>query len=139
MRHRIITYVVTIVALSLSGIYSAYAASGWYLLLPPQSKYAPDTTIQKGYEVFVHAPLSQWDQDSAYDTADACQKRINSMSYEAIGMHEKSSTRYAEVLKAKAAKPVLERMRKNVAWNAAYVTRATYSRCIKSDDPRLSQ
>lgn len=139
MRHRIIAYVVTFVALSLSGISFAYAASGWYLLLPPQSKYVPGTTIKKGYEVFVHAPLSRWDQDSAYDTAAACQKRLNSMSYEAIGMREKSSTRYAKALKAKAAKSVLERMRKDVAWNAAYVTRATYSRCIKSDDPRLSQ
>jgi hypothetical protein len=126
--------------LSLATVPVAYAASGWYLLVPPQSRYNPDVPIAKGHQVFLNAPLSQWDQDSAYDSAAACQKRQTAMIDEAMSMFDRASTWYAKALKAangKADPDGLKSLRKNAAWDSAYVTRATYSRCIKSDDPRL--
>jgi hypothetical protein len=139
MRHRVIASVIAAAGLSLSVAPVCYAASGWYLLLPPQSKYNPNAPVSDGYQVFVNASLPQWDQDSAYDTAEACQTRLSSMTDEALGMASRASASYATARKAHKDGRDLELMRKNLAWSDAYVTRATYSRCIKSDDPRLSQ
>jgi hypothetical protein len=139
MRHRVIGSVMATVVLTLSVASVGYAASGWYLLLPPQSKYNPSVPVSDGYQVFVNAPLSQWEQDSAYDTAAACQKRLTGMTDEALGMASRAAASYARARKTHGDESSLKLMRKNLAWSDAYVTRTTYSRCIKSDDKRLSQ
>jgi len=52
---------------------AALALVGWYLMIPPlQSANRDDPSGPRD----LHAPISQWDQVSAYDSAAKCQRDI---------------------------------------------------------------
>jgi hypothetical protein len=90
------------------------ALVGWYLLQPPWS--APN-------KFDVSAPLSKWDQDSAHDSAAACEQAKSAMVYAAeaiLAIVPKSSEN--------------ERARANIQFNR---DRYFDARCIATSDPRL--
>jgi hypothetical protein len=77
---------------------AALALLGWYLMYPPQSG---------AYGFNFHAPLSEWNQLAAYDSAARCEADRNK----------------------KWAFPV--------GTNKIEAERLSQGRCICSDDPRL--
>lgn len=85
--------------------------SGWYLMLPPKGGYL---------DFRVDAPISQWDQIWAGDTAKECQDQ---------GEKNVAFNKRVE------ASPTLSPGAKKLA--DIEVVRSMYALCIASDDPRL--
>ena len=87
------------------------AEAAWYLLTPPADK---DDNIN------VRAPLSQWDQNAAYDTAQVCEQQRNFF----IIMSHKEARRDKGTQSERASD---------------YISRTMlFSLCVASDDPRLA-
>jgi hypothetical protein len=87
---------------------SALALLGWYLMIPPlQSANRDDPSGPRD----LHAPISQWDQVSAYDSAAKCQRDIGKYFF---FPKPDGTTKQANALKIGG-------------------------RCISTDDPRLAK
>jgi hypothetical protein len=84
---------------------TTYAGQGWYLMLPP-------TAGEAGNVLRADAPLREWRQMRAYDTANAC---------EADRMQ------------------IFEGIEKSFGKGSAPSKHIASSLCIASDDPRLSK
>ncbi len=92
---------------------AALSLVGWYLMVPPWS--GPDKFDEK-------APLSKWDQDSAYDTAATCeQDRLTNVYTAGACVALMSATDSA---------------RATVRFNH---DRFLAGRCVSSDDPCLAK
>jgi hypothetical protein len=88
----------------------AYSAQGWYLMVPPK------VPTPKGLDRWLtEAPLREWYQNRAFDSAEACE-------------------RYLDGWKARTTKEF-----KRVAneENRLFRNGAYLSSCVASDDPRL--
>ena len=70
----------------------ATAGQGWYLLRPPWTKFP--TATETG-QVDSTEPLSQWGQESAFETAQECERERNTAKAKAFATvkasQEKSS------------------------------------------------
>ena len=109
MKRRRIVAVGIVLAVAWLAAWPAEAA--WHLLTPPGDK---DLNIN------VRAPFSQWDQNAAFDTAQACEQQKN---YFIIMSHK-------EALRDKGTQS--ER-------SSDYISRLMlFSLCVTSDDPRLA-
>src|SRR5215467_1688857 len=75
-------------------------AGGWYYVWPPSVNGIPNDS----------APLSEWTQNGAFDTAAACEDHASEIYY---------------------------RIEKQQGVNAAVTLVASSAKCIASDDPRL--
>ena len=115
----------------------AYSAGGWYLLLPPRSKYNESAVYLAGYKILETESLSKWSQDGAYDRAEDCEtvRATNQLSEERF--FSKNSADYSAALQAHKQPSTLEALRSGVEISNANVNVWGASRCIKSDDPRL--
>jgi hypothetical protein len=85
----------------------ALALTGWYLMTPP---LASDGSLDS------RAPLSRWNIDSSYDTADDCQGIVSAFARMYPNLKEDG----APITKAK-------------------VWPAVNGKCISTDDPRLAK
>jgi len=52
---------------------TSWAAGGWYLLVPPMSDYNERAEFLYGIDILNKKPLAQWAQETAYDSASACE------------------------------------------------------------------
>jgi hypothetical protein len=86
----------------------AFAGQGWYLMSPP-------TRSQFDLRVIASAPLNEWSQDKAFDTAAECEQFLSKLR--------------------KDSEARLQRMRNEE--NIYLKSVRHYSLCIASDDPRL--
>ena len=95
---------------------AALALVGWYLMQPPSNSGGrPDSK----------APLSQWQESGAFDSADERSKE----RFDTIKMYEKT---LADAQESKASHDSLDMLQNGLLafWNA---------QCIASDDPRLKE
>lgn len=93
---------------------AALAIVGWYLMQPPtDSRGRPDS----------EAPLSQWKESGAFDSAADCSKE----RLDTIKVYEKT---LAEARQSKSSKDSVDMIQNGslAFWNA---------QCVASDDPRL--
>jgi len=79
---------------------SAWAASGWYLLVPPRSEYDERAEYLSGYQILDSKPLSQWAQQGAYDSASECEAVRNSLVLVEHGVYARSSESYLKAISA---------------------------------------
>ena len=126
-------------SVALAAAPSASAAGGWYLLIPPTSDYNESAEYLQGYKILDSKPLSQWSQQGAYDTTSECEASRNSLLMADHNFYSKTSADYINALGAKKDPAVLKMMRWTTERSNANVNAWTASRCIKSDDPRLSK
>jgi hypothetical protein len=96
---------------------AALALAGWYLMLPPWS--SPSKFDDK-------APLNQWEQANAYDSAAVCEKS----RYDTVKDLLKGHAPNGNLLDQKTLTP------ETADYNARLYAAA---RCIASDDPRLKE
>jgi hypothetical protein len=103
---------------------STVLAEGWYLLMPP--------ITAESFEILAEAPLHQWRQVHAYDTAEQCEtSRRNAMSVE----KERSELKWH----ARNADPADRRKSQELKRAAAeYIALVMVSRCVSASDPRLA-
>ena len=111
---------------------SIFAAEGWYLLIPPRDN-------NDSLKVLDTKPISQWQQQGAYDSASACEEVKNALLAAERNFYYRSSRDYGNALSAKESQAALmmkeSAMKKSNANAEAFLA----SRCIKSDDPRLGK
>jgi hypothetical protein len=110
---------------------AALALVGWYLMVPFAD--AP------GKPPNLHAPLSQWNQMGAFDTAVACDKERESRRKLASDALEQVKHEI-EALPDTGNRPLSEAAPKVYSDDVTASTEAVAvaaSRCIASDDPRL--
>ena len=95
------------------------ALVGWYLMMPPIKGNLPDLKTD------TDAPLSRWQQRGAYDTAKACEEKLEVLQG-ADGLTEAESKLSAG---------------KNVTAKELQILSApiNYARCVATDDPRLKE
>jgi hypothetical protein len=119
---------------------AALALVGWYLMVP-----FPDAP---GKPPNFHAPLSQWNQMGAFDTAAACDKERESRRKLAAGALEQVKREIIEdfLRRNKAAQtsnqPLSEvppKVHDDEVTASTEAVAVAASRCIASDDPRLKE
>ena len=88
---------------------AALALVGWYLMIPPSLG---------GFQYDLTAPISKWQQDSSYDSADNCEEH----RMKVFDMLTKHKVRNLDA--------------KTQDGNARTFF---YSKCIATDDPRLKE
>lgn len=115
--------------------HSVSAAGGWYLLLPPTN----EAEVHGEYAVLDAKPLSQWTQETAYDSAAECEVVKTSLLNSAQRFHSLSAADYAKASDAKGNQSGLEMLKSTAERSHAYIKVRAASRCIKSDDPRLGK
>jgi hypothetical protein len=101
---------------------NALAGQGWYLLTPPWSKWPTETETGR---VDSSAPLSQWGQDGAFETAQECERERNA----------------AKVKSVATLQGYPDKDRDNILYKLQVMSTASTisGRCIATDDPRLKQ
>lgn len=116
------------VLLAAIAIGSAPAMAGWYQMIPPakvSKQCANVETVDVGTcamdSIALAAPISQWEQMGAFDTAAACEEQNLVSSKRADDRRAMASGR-AEQLKAEIRSH-----------------RLLFGRCISANDPRLLQ
>lgn len=120
--------------------FAASAKGGWYLLIPPISDYNEKAQFLSGYKIFDKAPLSEWIQDSAYDTADDCEQARTTMYELAAREFSLDDDQYLKMLNDKnVSKFSLKLKRELVEGHRVGKSRWDIARCIASNDPRLIQ
>jgi hypothetical protein len=107
---------VTLVLLALL-MAPAHAGQGWYVLTPPLD------SAQQDWKVRLWAPLSQWSQDGAFDSAHDCERE--------------RKTRKAMADEQILASPPQETMDVRTKLLLRSNAARLLSLCIASDDPRL--
>ena len=130
------TWMVVIILLTVAT--SLWAAEGWYLLIPPRSEYNENADFLSGYKILDKKPLSQWGQQGAYDSASECEAVKNSLLMVEQDVYSKSTDTYRKTIGEGTDKAVLKTQRFITEKNNANVWALMSSRCIRSDDPRLS-
>ncbi len=118
---------------------SLWAADGWYLLVPPRSDFNERADFLSGYKILDNKPMSQWGQQSAYDSASECEAVKNSLLMVEQRVYSLSSEAYRKAVGAGTDPVVLKMQRFLTETNNANVWAFMASRCIRSDDPRLRQ
>jgi len=83
--------------------------------------------------------MSQWGQQSAYDSASECEAVKNSLLMVEQRVYSLSSEAYRKAVGAGTDPVVLKMQRFLTETNNANVWAFMASRCIRSDDPRLRQ
>ena len=111
---------------------SVYAVTGWYLLIPPRDN-------NDSLKILDSKPLSQWVQQSAYESASECEAVKNSLLKVESDYYYGASKRYGNALREKRDAAALLVMKSATETSNANINALTASRCIKSDDPRLSK
>jgi len=76
---------------------------GWLLMVPPSKTLVVDGRIS--VKVDTDAPIARWSQDSAYDTARACQDGIAGLASRKIPEHLASVYVAARCVPAEAVYP----------------------------------
>ncbi len=109
---------------------SAFAAGGWYLLIPPRD------SEQK---ILDSKPLSQWHQQGAYDSASECEAVKDSLTRVEHNIYSTSAADHAKDIREKEDPAVLRFDESTLETYNANVNALLTSRCIKSDDPRLGK
>ena len=113
---------------------AALSLAGWYLMVPQ-----PDAIRQPPN---LNAPLSQWNQAGAFDTAAACDKERESRRKLALGGLEEVQREFDALPDSvKASKQPIGKVAPKVAQDdlevSTFAMEIQASRCISSDDPRL--
>jgi len=114
-----------------------WAADGWYLLVPPRSEYNDRAAFLSGHKILDTAPLSQWAQQGAYDSASECEAAKNSLLMTEQRVYSSSSEAYIKAVGAATDPVALKMQRLLTERNNANVSALMASRCIRRDDPRL--
>jgi hypothetical protein len=114
-----------------------WAADSVYLLIPPRSEYNERAAFLSGYKLLDTAPLSQWAQQAAYDSASECEAAKNSLLMTEQRVYSSSSDAYIKAVGAETDPVALKMQRLLTERNNANVSAFMASRCIRSDDPRL--
>jgi hypothetical protein len=118
---------------------SPWAASGWYLLIPPRSEYNERADFLSGYKILDSKPLPQWGQEGAYDSALECEAARNALLMVEHRVYSSSSEAYTKAVGAGTDPAVLKFLRSGAERDNANVWAFMASRCIRSDDPRLQR
>ena len=87
--------------MTLNSAYSAFAASGWYLFVPPRSHFVDGAAYAQGYKTLDTKPLSQWWQQSAYDSASECESVKNTLLMTERSIFYKLNESYSKAVGAK--------------------------------------
>jgi hypothetical protein len=117
----------------------AWAADGWYLLIPPRSEYNEGAGFLSGHKILDTKPLSQWGQQGAYDSASECEATRNVLLNVEQTVYSKSSEDYVKAVGAGTDPVVLKIQRYLTESHNANVLAFMASRCIRSNDPRLAR
>lgn len=64
---------------------AVFVLGGWLLMLPPSETEVVDG--RTSVKVDTDAPIARWSQDSAYDTARACEDGISGLASRTIPKH----------------------------------------------------
>jgi hypothetical protein len=115
------------------------ASDGWYLLIPPRSKYNKTAEYLSGYRIQDDKPLSNWRQQGAYDSAAECEAMKQNLTIIEQNTYSEMSEKYIKAVGANESPNTLEFQRASVEALNANVLALLSSRCIKSNDPRLKQ
>jgi len=110
---------------------AALALTGWYLVVPQ-----PDSPVKRPN---FKAPLSQWNQMGAFDSAAACDKERESRRQLALEALDQVK-REIEALPDTGNRPLREvapKVYQDDVTVSDFALGITASRCIASDDPRL--
>src|ERR1035437_2675975 len=126
-----------LISLLLGMLSPSLAADGWYLLVPPKSKYNKNAEYLSGYKISATTPLSQWGQQGAYDSASECEAIKQNLIIIEQNTYAKSDEDYIKAVGAGGSQTVLDFQRAIVEALNANVWAFMGSRCIKSNDPRL--
>jgi hypothetical protein len=130
---------VAVVVLIIAPIASAFADSGWYLVIPPMSKFDAGAEYLSGYKIQDSKPLSRWFQQSAYDTASECEDAKQALLLLEHNYYAKMSESYIAGFSAKDDAAMMKHKRWSAETADAKVNAMIASRCVKSDDPRLAK
>jgi hypothetical protein len=115
------------------------AAGGWYLLLPTTSDYDNHSEYLHEYKILDMKPLNQWSQEGSYDSVSECEAVKNSLLSVEQNFYSKINADYIKSVGSKEEAAVLEFKRYTAARANANVNIWRASRCVKSDDPRLTK
>jgi hypothetical protein len=107
------------------------ASDGWYLLVPPRSKYNKNAEYLSGYKILGNKPLSQWHQQGAYDTAAECESMKQNLTNIEQNTYSPSSMDYIKAVQSHESQTVLDFQRAIVETLNANVFALMASRCIK--------
>ena len=118
---------------------TAFAATGWYLLIPLISDFDEYAPYLQGYKILDAKPLSQWAQQGSYDSAAECEATKNALLLAEQGHYSLNNEDYIKALGSHENPTTLKFMRWTTEKANANVDALTASRCIKSDDPRLGE
>jgi hypothetical protein len=118
---------------------TSWAASGWYLLVPPRSEYNESAEYLRGYKILDSKPLSLWAQEGAYDSALECEAVRNNLLMVEHSFYDKSSQEYIKAIGAGTDPAILKHRRFISEMANANADAFRASRCIRSDDPRLGR
>lgn len=118
---------------------SAFAASGWYLLVPPRSDFNESAEYLQGYKILDTKPLSQWWQQGAYDSASECEAIKNTLLGTEQILYSMTSQDYIKAVGTNKDSAALKVMRITTEAAHANAYAWTASRCTKSDDSRLGK
>jgi hypothetical protein len=122
----------------LVGGVSAEAAGGWYLLVPPRTDYDRSAPYLQGMKILTAKPLSQWAQEGAYDSAEACEAVKASQTHVNQRIYEGAAANYQNAIgKYGPNEPATRLARVLAEIDNANVDAYQASRCAASDDPRL--
>ena len=111
---------------------SALALLGWYLMVP---QVKPNTG-----KVDFKAPLAQWNQMGAFDTATACEKERDSrLASSDKAVDELNAELKAVPDKSQPLKDAAPKVYEDYVSVTSFVLEMKASRCIASDDPRLKE
>jgi hypothetical protein len=116
----------------------SFAGAGWYLLIPPTSEFDEHAAFLSGFKTLDAQPLSKWWQQGAYDSASECEAVKNALLMAEKNLYARYSADYINAVGANKAPYMLNHMRWTTERTNANVNAFASSRCIKSDDRRLT-
>ncbi len=126
-----------VLTLTMFASLSAFAGSGWYLLVPPTGSYDERARFLSGFKTLDRQPLPKWGQRGSYDSASECEAVKHSSLMVEQNFYAKSLAEYTSAQGANKDPALLRHMRLTTEIGNANVSAFLASRCIKSDDARL--
>ncbi len=116
----------------------AWAACGWYLMVPPQSAYDKKAQYLESFKILSETPLSKWNHAGSFDSPDACELVKASRVRAEHSVYDKAADGYRRLMGAKGvSEPERATARYLAEQDNANVNALMAARCIASDDPRL--
>lgn len=115
----------------------AWAAGGWYLLVPPRNTYDEHAQFLSGYKILDNKPLSEWAQVAAFDSASDCEATRSALTLAEQNIYHLDLNDYQKAIGERKAPEILSFQRYNTEVHNANISAYSASRCIRSDDPRL--